>query len=470
MLATLTRIGATRQRFEKAFAVYGVEPDAMTKAFQTVRDVRVTAVSGESSLFTAGIPMTWLGTRPARDDAYDLLARNLRQLAELARTRGGVLVAPGVGTARNPAVLAGDTHVLEVLSSVEQEVLCNLLRTQVPALIALFGRGITVAGAPRDRIGSRWLAGSRSHLATRFLASTAPEHLDRVKAELRRRDGVALLDRMDVYPTRDPDGTMTVVVRCLDSAATLAGVRAQALLLAAFAMQARRMVRDGRRVGNAPQRMLEDNRARAVADGLRARLAMDDKKSAPRSRGGATAQTDQQGGGRAEPTMRPVRDAARAAIRAAAVELRNLDADAAELAPVLLPLDLPDLGVKRRVTEIDLLTRWAAGGDNELLGRCLEALTDPTVGGPLLAWSNDDVPGQTSIVLGSWQTRIAQAQPEQAGGGQRGPNRRPRAQRQEQRGGARSERRSDGRANNGRGNSHGQHGNRRRGNGGKDET
>ncbi|MEV2224517.1 hypothetical protein AB0E01_32225 [Nocardia vinacea] len=442
----------------------------MRRAFETVRHVRITPVAGESGLFTAGIPMMWLGTRPARDEAYDVLARSMRQLAELARATGGVLAAPGLGTAKYPAVLGGDTHVLEVLSSVEQEVLCNLLRTQVPALIALFGRGITVAGAPRDRIGSRWLAGSRSHLATRFLASTAPEHLERVKAELRRRDGVALLDRMDVYPAQESDGTMTVVVRCLDSAATLAGVRAQALLLAALAMQARRMVRDGRRVGNAPQRILEDNRARAVADGLRARLVIDDKKPVPRGRSGPTARSaDRPAGSRAEPRMWSARDAARAAVRAAAVELRNLDADAAELAPVLLPLDLPDLGVKRRATEVDLLAQWAASGDSELLGRSLDALTDSTVGGPLLARLNGDAPSQTSIVLGSWRTRIAQARAEQGGGQHRQgrPNKRSQPGRQGQRGGTRSDRRAEGGANNGIANPHRRRDNRRRDDGGK---
>jgi hypothetical protein len=413
VMVSLTRIGATRQRFEKAFAVQGVEPEQMARAFTTVRNARVVPVTGQHGLFAVAEPMGWLGTRTARNEHYAGMSATFRRLAELVHSHGGVLVPPALGTTRHAAVLGGDIHTLEVLSSVEQEVLCNLLRTHVPALIALFGRGITRAGAPRDRIGSRWLAGSRSHLATRFLASTAPEHLDRVKAELRRRDGVALLERMDVYPSAEPDGTLTVAVRCLDGAPTLAGIRTQALLLAAVGMQARRMVRDGRRVGNVPQRMLEDNRARAVAEGLRAQMAADE----PRQRPGA-APKDQKTAKRrhnSEPAPRPARAVGRSLFHSIAVELRNLDADAAELAPALLPLELPALGVTHGTTETDLMTRWAGAGESELLSRCLLALTDAAPGGPLLQWLSADVPGRTSIVLGSWRTRIAEAQPPAAG-------------------------------------------------------
>ncbi|WP_345028238.1 hypothetical protein [Kutzneria kofuensis] len=430
MLASLTRIGATRQAIDKAFAVLGVEPGAMARVFASAPHLRATAVPGVPGLFTASVPMTWLGTRTARDEAYTAFAGVLRQLSEVVRATGGVLVPPALGTAQHPAVLGGDTHTIEVLSPVEQEVLCNLLRVQVPALIALFGRGVTTAGAPRDRVGSRWLAGSRSHLATRFLASTAAEHLDRVKADLRRRDGVALLDRMDVHPGLEPDGTLTVVVRCLDGAATLAGVRTQALLLAALAMQARRMVRDGRRKGNARQRILEDNRARAVADGLRARLVVDDTK--PNQR-----RPDGQGNGSGRrntaespaPKANSARDVARNLVRAAAVELRNLDADAEEIAPVLLALDLPDLGITRGTTETDMLSWWSAAGENVLLDSSLAALTDTTPGGPLLALLNRSAPSQTSIVLGSWRSRIAEAKPAQPATQQRQGGRPGRSQR-----------------------------------------
>ncbi|MEJ2856034.1 MULTISPECIES: hypothetical protein [unclassified Saccharothrix] len=404
MLVSLTRVGGARQRFDKAFAVLGVEPAAMAAAFAASEfrvggmPAQVVPVAGTPGLFAVRVPLSWLGSRAARDEVFAELADVTRRLAEVARRAGGVLVAPGIGTSGHPGVLGGDVHVVEVLSPVEQEVLCNLLRSRVPALIALAGRGVTSVGQPLDRTGSRWLAASRSHLATRFLASTADEHLDRVKAELRRRDGVAQLDRMDVSPGAEPDGTLTVVVRCLDATATLAGTRAHALLLAALATQARRMVRDGRRAGHEPQRLLEENRARAVADGLRARLVVEDRKPARRDRAAP-----------AEKRKRPARDVVRGVVGDVAVELRNLGAAPEELAPVLLALDLPDLGVKHGAVEAELLAHWASGGDAHLLDRSLDALTDATPGGPLLAALDQSFPGRVAVVLGTWRKRIAEA-------------------------------------------------------------
>ncbi|MFC8043919.1 hypothetical protein [Nocardia sp. NPDC057353] len=412
----MTRNGAARQGFSKTFAVPGADPGQLGRDFRVIPAPVVAPVPESPGLFAVQVPLTWLGTAATRSDTFAAMAATFDRISEIARRRGGYVLPPGLGTTQHRAPLAGDTHVLEVLSSVEQEVLCNLLRTQVPTLITLFGRGRTVAGAPRDRVGSRWLAGSGSHLATRFLASTTPAHLERVKAELRRRDGVALLDRMDIHPGTAPDGSMTVVVRCLDSAATLAGLRAQALLLAASAMQARRMVRDGRRIGNVPQRMLEDNRARAVADGLRAQLATDDKRSAPRTRNDRSPHGGHRQAEGAGVALRPARIVARSTLRALAVELRNLDVDATELAPVLLPLELPGLGVERRNSESDLLARWAMGGDRELTDRVLAGLTDPAPGGPLLSWVHTVAPNPAAITLGAWQDRIRQARLLQSGG------------------------------------------------------
>lgn len=406
MLVSLTRVGGARQRFDKAFAVLGVEPATMAHAFAAAefriggKPAPVVPVAGAPGLFALRVPMSWLGSRPARDDLFADLADAARRLAEIARRAGGSLVAPGIATTGHTGVPGGDVHVVEVLSPVEQEVLCNLLRSRVPALIAMAGRGVTGVGQPVDRTGSRWLAGSRSHLATRFLASTTDEHLDRVKAELRRRDGVAQLDRMDVSPGTEPDGTLTVVVRCLDAAATLAGARAHALVLGALATRARRMVRDGRRTGHEPQRLLEENRARAVAEGLRARLAVDDRKPARRG---------DDRGAPVEKRRRAARDVVRGMVHDVAVELRNLDAAAEELAPVLLPLDLPDLGVKHGAAEADLLAQWADGGDAHLLDRCLDALTDAAPGGPLLAALDRTFPGRVAVVMGTWRKRIAEA-------------------------------------------------------------
>ena len=231
--------------------------------------------------------------------------------------------------------------------------LANLLRSHVPTLIAMTGRPVATAGVTRDRIGSRWLAASPSHLAARYLASTAPQHLERVKVELRRHDGIARLDRMDIVPDFADDGSPVVIVRCIDAAPSLATARAHALVLAALALRARRLVRDGKRVGNVPQRTLEENRARAIADGLRARFVLDEAPGRNRHGEGRAGHGEAR-----EPRMVGARDAIRWLLQDLCAEFSNLEAAAEELAPVILPVELPQLGLRRVASDGELL----AGG------------------------------------------------------------------------------------------------------------
>lgn len=354
-------------------------------------------------LGVASAPHGWLGSRPSRDEVFGEFARTMTAVAGAAERSGGSILSPGVSIGRGTAVTGGDVHVLEVLTDTEQEVLCNLLRGHVPTLIAMTGRGVVGVGRSPDRVGSRWLADSRMHLATRFLASTSPEHVDRVKAELRRRDGVAALDRMDVWPGTAPDGSPTVVVRCIDASVGLGGLRAHAIVLTALAMHARRRVRAGQRVGHAPQRLLEENRARAIASGRRARFLREDDPGRP-------------GAGRDDRSRRSARpraadDMIRDLLTEIGPELRNLDAGPDELAPVLLGIDLPRFGGPTGVDESMLLREWATSGDAALVRGCREALTDPEAGGPLLRVLRDRRPGLVGALLRSWQERIAAAEP-----------------------------------------------------------
>ena len=336
----------------------------------------------------------WLGTFAAREKTFAELARVLAEFNSAARRVGGRVVPAGIGLSGYPAMLGGDTHVIEVLSATEQEVLANLIRTHVPVLIAMTGRGVTAAAAPRDWIGSRWLADSKTHVATRYLASTQPEHLKRVAAELRRRDGVSRLDRMDVAPGQMPDGTLTVTIRCIDSAASVAAARSHALVLAALALKARRLVRGGSRIGNTPQPQLANNRARAIAAGLRARFERLDKPGSQRA--------GPHDGDRVE-----ARAAVRHLLLDLCVEFGNLEAAAEELAPVILPVELPRLGLRRIATEDELLARSAARGDSTLASAASAGLVSSTPGGHLLASAKNAAPGRVSILLGSWQSNLA---------------------------------------------------------------
>jgi hypothetical protein len=390
MLLSLTRVGATRQSLGKTVAAPGADWDQVAGQ---AGDVHTEPVEGTPGLYAVWLKSAWLGTLAAREKTFAELAKALAEFNSAVRRVGGRVIPAGIGLSGHPAVLGGDTHVIEVLSAPEQEVLVNLIRIHVPVLIAMTGRGVTAAAAPRDRIGSRWLADSKTHVATRYLASTQPEHLKRVAAELRRRDGVSRLDRMDIAPGQMSDGTLTVTIRCIDSAASVAAARSHALVLAALALRARRLVRDGSRLGNTPQSQLANNRARAVAAGLRARFERLDK---PGSRG-ADAHGD--------------RVQARAAVRHLlldlCVEFGNLEAAAEELAPVILPVELPRLGLRDIATEDELLARSAVRGDSTLASAASAGLVSSTPGGHLLASARSAAPGRVSILLGSWQSNLA---------------------------------------------------------------
>lgn len=398
MLLSLTRVGATRQGLGKGVAVLGTDSGQLERAVDRVLGAsreRIEAVAGIPGLRVIRLQHVWLGTLPARNQAFAEMARAAGGLAEAARLAGGIVVPTAVGFRGQPAVLGGDTHVIEVLSSVEQEVLANLLRTHVPTLIAMTGRGVSVAGTSRDRVGSRWLSASRTHLAARYLASTSPQHLERVKAELRRRDGIARLDRLDVVPGFTEDQSPVVVVRCIDAAASLAGGRAHALVLAALALRARRLVRDGRRVGNPSQKTLEDNRARAIADGRRARFVVDQEPGRNRDSAAATTR------------VVSAREAIRSLLMDLCTEFANLDAMPEELAPVILPAELPRLGLRRVAAEDDLLARWSTQGESVFAQAAADAFCDPAMGGALLRSSLKAAPGRVSIVLEQWRSWIA---------------------------------------------------------------
>ncbi|MGW7042552.1 hypothetical protein ACWGDT_07495 [Streptomyces avermitilis] len=342
-------------------------------------------------------PMTWLGTRGARREGFDALGHAVDVVATAAGQAGGLLTAPGLSLGGSAAPLDGDTHWLETADPVEQEVLCNLLRRHSPLLIAIAGRGSFVPGGRRDRIGSRWLADSHEHLAARFLASVTERHLYRVQAELRRRDGISHLDRMDVAPVM---GNGAVLVRCLDAQTSLAETRAHVLLLSALALRARSMVQEGRREGPAPQELLEENRARAISDGLRAGLA---EEKRPRERERDRGRRDQQARDATSYERRiPARQAVRTLLDDLVPEFSRLDATAEEILPLLCLVELPG-GQPLRAQ--DLLTR-SAGSGRALPQAVRAALTDPRPGGPLLDAVLAEYPGSGQLMLKVWREAL----------------------------------------------------------------
>lgn len=406
VLVSLTVVGATRQSFTKTLAVTNADAATvvasawMPAAPPGLPPAEISADPRRPGLVSVTLEGLWLGTPAARDDAFGYLGALVRALADAARSVGGVLHAPDVRLDSSSPPAAGDPHVLYVTDRTEQEVLVNLLRRHSPALIALCGRGS--AGTLPDRVGSRWLADSREHLTTRYLASADPRHLDHVRADIRRRDGIADLARMDVAPLAETqDRPAAVLVRCLDAQLSLTDLRAQAVLLAALALYARRKVRSGSREGNIPQALLEKNRARAVTQGLRARFLQESGRGAKP----------------AEPVS--ARESVRRLLDELLLPLGRLEATAEELAPLLVPADGPATGLPPTRSQ-DLVTVAASRGPHELAATADLLLHDTRPGGLLLESLRREAPGRVELLLGAWTQRLARAElPRQSGSGGR---------------------------------------------------
>lgn len=376
VLVGVVRVGMLRQRVDKEFAVLGAPPKRRGVDRGPGR-VTVQPVPEQPGLWAASTPLTWLGGWEARQRWSGELSASITEACGKAGPAPTGVRLPGRGgSVTTPH--GRDQHVLEVASVAEQEVLCNLLRQHAALLIAVTGR------CP-DGPGSRRLAESREHVTTRYLGSTYPAYLHRMAAWLRHHEGLTGLDRMDVHPSQEPDGTLTVTVRCIDAAASVATTRAHAVLLATFALRAQRLVRAGVAVPESPLAVLDEDRSRAVARGL-----------AGSQRGGAA--------GRSAPARRLLR---RLLTDTLAVELDNLEVTAAELFPVIAPVDLPEVGLAGLAREDSVLSRWAAAGPVNFAELGRQALLDPREGGPCLAASHQHAPGRTGVLLDSWQAVIA---------------------------------------------------------------
>jgi hypothetical protein len=402
VLVSVYRNPPLRQRLGKGYVVD--DPEVARRLIGAVYAsgaIRVVAGDGgpQSVWFDTGFVA--MHTPARRNTVFEQLAVAVRESARELRAAGAQLLPCGVRT--GPAVpwsgaLVGDGHALEVADEVERELITNLFRNSVPALVALTGRGgITETKVSRE--GSRRLAESRSHVSTRYLASTSSEHLGRVVRALRRDEGIARLDRMDVDPLGDEsDDVRHVRLRFVDGSAFLATARAHAILLQAVAMQARRLRREGRRVGHVPAGLLDRNRAHAVSRGLGATFEVEEPRTAGRRRRRDAAR----------PTPATRSEAAPSAVAGLIDGLRDelqiLEATYEELAPVLSGLVLGDARELPR-TEDELLRAWAREGRGprqlaSLLAQ-VEADTDP-----LTRRYEEEKPGAAGMLAEAWKADL----------------------------------------------------------------
>ncbi|MFD9123496.1 hypothetical protein [Kitasatospora sp. NPDC059571] len=402
MLVSLYRDGPLRQRILKGYVV------AATNPYERIRPMEgQPIVSGEFGQVLVRCDIrrpgaVWLDSGPVYLYAPQVRARVAGALAQATaalsaevRSTGGNLL-PAAFLADSTAShcwLVGDLHDVEVLGDIQRELCTNLFRQYTPALIALAGRA---AYGPHstETEGSRRLAEATDQLATHYIHSFSSRHLDRVRESLQRDEGIARLELMDVNPFGDPlDNFDGVSLRMLDAQQLVSSTMAHALLVQALAMRARRIEREGRRVGAIPQPLLDRNRSRAIAHGLSARF-----------------EEDQTPGGTSRPKVKfsTAADACLNLVSDLLPEFRSLDATFCELSPLVTGLTLQQRDPLTVRNENDLVARWSSGvrlTERELAS----ALTEPDrlLADRIGACARESAPGAASVVELTWSSRLA---------------------------------------------------------------
>lgn len=408
-LIQVYRIGPTKQSIQKGFIVNGsnIRNDLLRLSRTPSPGLgRIRLDSKRENVLWIDTGMVWLHTARSREEQFRLLSEAIQEIAYAINRSGGTLMPAAVRTTPETSwdnSLCGDRHFLEINDAVEKEVTCNLIRIHVPAIIAYSGRaGLDQNGL--EGVGSRRLYNSQEHYAMRYLASLTPAHLKRVTQCLRRDDGVSNLDFLDISPLTGASAPgNSIEFRFIDSQVYLSTVRAQAILIQALYLQARRLVRDGRRVGNPEQKYLERNRARAITKAMQARFEDEPDHRESVQKGESSARTEKQ--------SIPVQAAWLNLLESLQREFQILEVEYPEIAPLVLGTSLQQMGVAGLRNENDYFQaisksnewqggRWLAQLPRQFTEQNFHQLS------PIAALNEARFPQQASLVRRWWSQAL----------------------------------------------------------------
>lgn len=280
MLTRLYRYGATKQNVIKGYIVDGENSAAVISEIvkmppfrinKTVFHLRTFPRYPNAIFLDSGAK--WLHERAVRDEFWNEFGYAATHLGEKIKMSGGVLMPNAVRPSAEKSwrdYLCDDIHILQSADELETAVFCNLLRNNLPALIALTGKAGATANSAH-RVGSQRLSEGIQQYTPHHLISATPAYLQRVQNCLRKDYGVQDLNFWDFYPLLNENGqAISVALRFNDGQTFLSTVRAQAVLYQALFISARRRARQGRIPPPVDYKILMRNRARAIAEGLQA--------------------------------------------------------------------------------------------------------------------------------------------------------------------------------------------------------
>lgn len=405
-LIQVYRIGPTRQSIQKGFIINGSNlKNDLLRLSKSPSPIlgKIRLDSKRENVLWVDTGMVWLHTARAREDQFRLLSESIHEVTYAINRIGGMLLPAAMRATLESSwenSICGDRHFLEINDAVEKEVTCNLIRIHVPTIIAYSGRaGLDQSGL--DGVGSRRLFNSQEHYAMRYLASLTPAHLLRVTQCLRRDDGVSNLDFLDINPLSDATvSANSIELRFIDSQVYLSTVRAQAILIQALFLQARRLVRDGRRVGNPEQKFLERNRARAITKSMQARFEEEADRRENSHRESFTE----------KPSI-SVQAAWLSLLESLQLEFRILEVEYSEIAPLVLGTSLQQMGFGGLRNENDYFQAISKSND-WLGGRWLAQFPSLYTGqnfhqiSPITSINESRFPQQANLVRRWWSQAL----------------------------------------------------------------
>lgn len=403
MLTKLYRYGPGRQGLRKGYVVAADDAPAVigavcaetspVAALARARGLLLQADPHQPSAVEIETGLVWLHTAAARQSLRETLQEVVTALAEAVKTAGGRLMPNAVRPAHGPwkAYLCGDTHAIETASEIEKATYCNLVRAHLPELIALTARaGVAPEGVENG--GSRRLAESEHHLAARLFPSVSARYLTSIRRSLSRDEGLRRPDLLDVDPNVDGEPG-PVRLRFVDGQMMVQTSVSHALTFQALLLRARRMVGQGRSVRGPEQRLLEHNRALAVAHGSGALLAAPPAGPGRAGKGNRDRAEDE------EPV--PARDLVIELYQELRVELLTLEATYEEMAPLVLGPAMRQTGAPGIQNESDLL-RATQGS----LGVIDQLVRGGDAGDPITTMNEERSPDVARTVAAMWSAAL----------------------------------------------------------------
>ena len=196
-----------------------------------------------------------------------------------------------------------------------------------------------------------------------------------------------------------------VELRFNDAQALLSSARAQAILYQALLLKARRLARNGSRVGHFHQVLLERNRARAVANGLQARFEVEAERRQPGTH--APKEHYQSGAIKtvsADAVLLELLESLR-------IELQVLEVEYREIAPLVLGSSLRQYGLAGLRTESDFfrIACKQASAEGQQLAKRIGSIflaSHTHQGDPLSRWNEECFSQVAGLIRRSWTSYL----------------------------------------------------------------